>query len=283
MSDSSDPLYVLNESSLQLSKLIEKSEKGLADLMPGEVGKIPANIINQPRIKSWIESGRLKVISLEEFNKHFNIEEKQENNIPYKAKYQIRKTEETTVIIPGVDELPEIDNIPEPDVENIDGTIAIRAPESNEPLTEFTGDAVTIQKEDLRPVKLNNDGTFSEMELQRNSTTTNDEVLKPKTVLFHDRQVTPQKSTEVIEKVTIVESVTDEVTKDVNEVTSQKSTEVTENVTDEVTTILQEKAWRRQLKSIQECTDPEVLLGVAEKVHRDVIKKACAERLEQLT
>lgn len=276
----SEPIYVQNTSELQLPKLIEKSERGLADLMPGEVGKVPPEVAEQPRVSAWLNSGRLKMLSEEDFLKHFDYSDST-SNIAYKAKVKEETPDDETVAIPGMDELPEIDDIPQPDVANLDGTISIRAPDDDEPLTERAGDTLEVDARDLHAKRLNEDGSLSDLsdsqEDGEQESDTNSEPIKHKPPTQLDDLEPP--------------SVNVEPTEATNErpapppppqpVTENKTADTSDSP--QVQDILNLSAWRRQVKAVKECSDVDVILSVGEQTHREVLKKACAERVEELS
>ena len=289
----SNPIYVLNVSSLQLSRLVEKASRGLGDLLPGESGKISAEIASQPRIKAWIENKRLKVITEEEFLKSFEKRETKETkepekteNFAFKSKHRVERTEDgTTIIIPGIEQLPEIDSIPEPEVSNLDGFVAIKAPRNDEPLTERAGDPVEVTTDDLRVSVLNNDGSLTKnanasivveqtsMETRSDTPVVSDET-PAKLEVIAEKVISKTASEPLVDSFETVAETLPEVSVD-NGVTPSVINPVAEG-------ILKLKAWKQQVKAVKECGDPEVLLVIAEKTSYNKVKEACTERLAQI-
>lgn len=293
-----NPIYVLNVSSLQLPRLIEKATKGLGDLLPGESGKVPPEVANHPRIKIWIEQKRLKVITEEEFLKSFEKKSPDQQEAPpktenfaFKSKHRVEKTEDgTTIIIPGIEQLPEIDSIPEPEVSNLDGFVAIKAPRNDEPLTERAGDPIEVTTEDLRVSILNNDGSLTKnatasisVEQVTSATTADTPVVTDETPA--QKEVVEEKATlEVTPKTasaplidsfeTVVETLP-EVPVD-NGVTPSVINTVAEE-------ILKLKAWKQQVKAVKGCLDSEAVSIVASRTSYDRVKEACIERFAQIT
>ena len=243
-----DPLYVLNTSELELHNTVEKSSRGLGSLLPNEVGKIPAEIVNDSRIQQWIENKRLKVISEEEFYKYFDANEFSKENVSLKAKHRPESIEGSTVIVPGLDELPEVDELPDPVVHNIDNVISVRAPNNDAPLIERAGDPITVTKDKLKAIHIDDRGRSLD----------NPEITEelPKASILPENRIAEDAIAE------------DAITK-----THDTTT---------VETILTESAWRRQVKAIDSCTDKAVVEAVEKQTKRDVLKRACRARLEQL-
>lgn len=281
----SDSLYVQNESSLQLPKLIEKSDRGLDDLMPGEVGRVPPEVAKQPRVQSWIEQGRLKIISDDEFNKYFDQATHEEENVSFKAKVTVKKEEDTTVVVPGLDDLPEIDDIPEPAVSNLDGVVTVKAPDDDEPLTERAGDPIEVDPTELNTKRLKDDGTLEDMadgpaeDLEKDS----EKPDPPKTAKLPDFEPASVEEPPAEEEASAEETpkVSEEAPESVSE--DEPLVDMPTATTDVVQSILKDSAWRRQVKAIKACDDADVILAVAEQTSRNVVKKACTERLEELT
>jgi hypothetical protein len=298
-----NPIYVLNVSSLQLPRLIEKATRGLGDLLPGESGKVPPEVANHPRIKIWIEQKRLKVITEEEFLKSFEKKSPDQQEAPpktenfaFKSKHRVEKTGDgTTIIIPGIEQLPEIDSIPEPEVSNLDGFIAIKAPRNDEPLTERAGDPVEVTTDDLRVSILNNDGSLTknasasivteQTSVETRSDTpvvTEETPAKMEVVAKSDgsltvttnASITLTASEPLVDSFETVVETLPEVPVD-NGVTPSASCSVADE-------ILKLKAWKQQVKAVKGCSDPEVLLVVAEKTSYNKVKEACTERLAQI-
>lgn len=246
----SEAIYVLNVSELELHNLVEKSGKGLGPLLPNEIGKVSPEVVQEPRVQRWLESKRLKVVSEEEFYKHFNVDNLAKDNAVLKTKHRPESVDGTTVIIPGLDELPEVDEIPEPIIHNIDKTVSIRAPEGNEPLVERVGDPIEVNKKKLKAIQIDDYGfPFDKDE-------------PPKATPLPDNTIS------VVEETSEVESATE------SQVTSANDFMVSE--------IVNESAWRRQVKAIDACDNKAVIEAVQKQTKRDVIKRACAERLKQL-
>lgn len=296
----SDPIYVLNKSSLQLPKLVEKSARGLADLLPGEVGKIPAAIVEQSRVQGWIQAGRLKVLSEEDFYKQFDVSEHEEENISFKAKFKAEKQDDAVIVVPGVDELPEVDDIPEPSVSNLDGAVTVRAPEDDEPLTGDeplpgrAGDPTEVDPQEIHAKRLNDDGSLSDLNEEKEEKTEETEGTGPSKKMRKLPDIEPaavqdEESEEDLDKSTLSSVADDEPLPgragDLTLAGNDKPLTDIETSSEAVTTeaVLKEKAWRCQVKMIEACSDPEVILAVAEGTSRKSVKKACAERIEALT
>lgn len=293
-----NPIYVLNMSSLQLPRLIEKATKGLGDLLPGESGKVPPEVANHPRIKIWIEQKRLKVITEEEFLKSFEMKslDQQETppkteNFTFKSKHRVEKTEDgTTIIIPGIEQLPEIDSIPEPEVSNLDGFVAIKAPRNDEPLTERAGDPVEVTTDDLQVSILNNDGS-----LTKNANTS----VAIEQITVETREDTLNVTDKVsVQNETVTEKVISETTLKTASIPLVDSFEAVVETLPEVPVdngvtpsainpvaeeILKLKAWKQQVKAVKGCSDPEVVSAVASRTPYDRVKEACIERFAQIT
>lgn len=293
-----NPIYVLNMSSLQLPRLIEKATKGLGDLLPGESGKISPEVANHPRIKIWIEQKRLKVITEEEFLKSFEKKSPDQQEAPpktenftFKSKHRVEKTEDgTTIIIPGIEQLPEIDSIPEPEVSNLDGFVAIKAPRNDEPLTERAGDPVEVTTEDLRVSILNNDGSLTKnasasvvveqatVETREDTSNVTDKVPAQNEIVTEKAisETTPKTvSTPLVDSPEVIVETLPEVPVD-NGVTPSVINPVAEE-------ILKLKAWKQQVKAVKSCSDPEVVSAVASRTSYDRVKEACIERFAQIT
>lgn len=275
----SEFFYVHNQSALQLARLVAREGNGLADLLPGEVGKISEQIMKQPRVQLWIEKKRLKLISKKEFDKHFNPLEDQPKQA-YKAK--VKQEEEVVVLIPGVDELPEVTDIPEPEVFNIDGSVSIRAPIDDEPLIERAGDSAEVDHTELHLKTLNEDGTLSEVnESSKENSEENSEskeVVAPKAVILKDIEP-PEKQKEITNEKVKSKTLEEPILEQTN--TSKEDGQGEASVL--INEIVQEKAWRRQIKAVKICENPEVILAVAEKCSRKVVKEECAKRIRELT
>jgi hypothetical protein len=273
----SNPIYVENISSLQFSSIIENQGKGLLDLLPGQAGKIPAEVAAQDRVRAWIANGRLKELTQEEY---LDFIEKQEGELEakeaepkstsFEAERRVtRGPDGTTVIVPGIDQLPEIDRIPDPDVVNLDGFIGIKPPVDDEPLVERAGDVVVLNKSDLKVATLSLDGTVPQMPGIEKAPLL---AVPPKPSVEVDPNLIPTGTVTPANLPPLV---------DLPSSVAVASDPVSIHQAAEV--VLGMKAWRQQLKAVKASTDISLLMKVAEATKYEPVKIACQERIVEIS
>lgn len=277
----SEPIYVENVSNLQFHRIIQRDAGGYADLLPEEMGKIPPEIAAQPRIRNWIESGRLKVISQEEFQKHFTRAMPSKNiALTHKTKAIPEKQEDTSavVLVPGIDELPETEEIPSPEVTNLDSTngVTVRAPADNNPLIDESDSTETPEQIDLRPKVLHSDGTLSVMNETKNEQPDSESSDSESSDSLIGEVLTPSADIEQnqIEDAPIVSGSTE-----IEVLPSNIEQQTASSAETQAESIIALGAWRKQQKALKDVTDPTVLQAVCDKTTLPVIKRFCEEKL----
>ncbi len=269
-----EPVYIQNVSDLEFGKClvhVSKNTKGGANLFPGEIGILLPELVGSVKVKLWLEKKRVVVVKKEDYEAY--LRSKAVKAIPATPPPKPKPTKTgpqsiggTTVIVPGLDEIPEADELPEPLVTNIGRDhkgLAITAPPDAEPMTQNPGDPITMSKKDLRPKILHNDGSTSEI------------AIEPAPVVpAHVDVATIESISPVAVDAVKVITVTAPVTPPAVPVVASAP------ITAE--SVLKLSNWRQQKKQLDACTDPAVIAAVAEKTTTDAIKTVCQERLAAL-
>ena len=305
-------LYVLNISELILPKLIAREKKGLADLAPGEVGLIDSETAKQKRVEIWLASGRIKKITLEEFERAYYFTQaslnqtKPELNKTYKAKPDnFQKLEDGSVTFKAsVDILPEATSIPTPTVENLNGMIAINPPSNDAPLTiddgnaqERIGDIERVRKDQLRPLKLNANGSVEEASRPQSKAVIEDTPPpKPNALLQNlsslealEQETPPPVIVEKTEsekaffpnqQVQIGEVTVSAI--DLAEAIHESTAPAMIVASAEARAILDTPNWKQQVKAVAQLSDIEALESVRDNTPKITVKEACDKRIHFL-